>query len=278
MNRFMMTTPLAVIQHLDATYTTLTPQDLEIICLELSKPCNPDSPIQDLWASADNIRHLAANGDASISQVTAITLLLAMFESSGLLASTTKKLRLTDPVGWTLTAFEDEINRDNAERLCRFTTDTSGYCPIECAPLTAISAPLSHCTRTQRIFTHQHWTIIQCWVQCPISDQYCQHQFSHSLQSVATVKGYLNQNCKNLRSTKPWVPTTATTLPIPNKDNNDDRFPASDIANQLTHNIHIPISLNSSCNSWNELSNVCLCMYDSETSLPQSDLNFPRYK
>jgi hypothetical protein len=100
MYRSMMTTPLAIIQHLDATYSTLTPEELKAHRLELSKSWNPDSSIEDLWASIDNIQCLAANGNAPISKVTTITLLLAMFKTSDLVGSTTKKFRLTNPAGF----------------------------------------------------------------------------------------------------------------------------------------------------------------------------------
>jgi len=124
---FMATTPLAMIQHLDSTYGTLTPEELEVNRLELSKPWNPESPIEELWASVDNILRLARNGYADISEVTAITILLAMFETSGLLGSTTEKFRLKDTSEWTLTAFKADINRGNKERLRKLTTGTSGY-------------------------------------------------------------------------------------------------------------------------------------------------------
>ena len=44
---FMATTPLAMIQHLDSAYGTLTPEELEVNRLELSKPWNPESPIEE---------------------------------------------------------------------------------------------------------------------------------------------------------------------------------------------------------------------------------------
>jgi hypothetical protein len=93
---FMAATQLAMIQHLDSTYGTLTPEEQEVNRLELSRPWNPDSPIEELWASVNNILRLARNGHANILEVTTITILLAMFETSGLLGSTTEKFRLRD--------------------------------------------------------------------------------------------------------------------------------------------------------------------------------------
>jgi hypothetical protein len=124
---FMAATPLAIIQHLDATYGTITPEELQVNRLELSKPWNPDSPIEELWASVDNILCLARDGHTDILEVTTITIFLAMFETSGLLASTTKKFRLRDTFEWTLAAFKNEVNHGNKERIRKLTTGTAGY-------------------------------------------------------------------------------------------------------------------------------------------------------
>ena len=139
---FMAATPLAMIQHLDSTYGTLTPEELEVNRLELSKPWNPDSPIEELWASVDNVLRLARNGHADISEVTTITILLAMFETSGLLGSTTEKFRLRDTSEWTLAGFKDEVSRGNKERLRKLTTGTAGYHGAHAAtPRHAIPCP-----------------------------------------------------------------------------------------------------------------------------------------
>jgi hypothetical protein len=37
----MVDTPLVMIQHLESTYSTLTPEELKAHCFELSKPLEP---------------------------------------------------------------------------------------------------------------------------------------------------------------------------------------------------------------------------------------------
>ena len=124
---FMKVSPLSMIQHLDATYGRLTPGEIEANRLALSTPWNPDRPIEDLWAGVDTIRRIAEDGHAPITEVTAISLLLDMFEASGLLSSTTEKYRLSEPSSWSLEQFKRDITRGNAERLRRLTTGSSGY-------------------------------------------------------------------------------------------------------------------------------------------------------
>jgi hypothetical protein len=53
--RFMATTPLAMLQHLGSTYSSLTPDELEANHVELSQSWNSESPVEELWASDDNI-------------------------------------------------------------------------------------------------------------------------------------------------------------------------------------------------------------------------------
>jgi hypothetical protein len=59
--------------------------------------------------------------------VTAISLLLDMFKTSGLLSSTTEKFWLSEPSTWTLEQFKLEINRGNAKRLHQLATGVAGY-------------------------------------------------------------------------------------------------------------------------------------------------------
>jgi hypothetical protein len=124
---FMTVTPLVMIWHLDDTYDRLKPGEIEANHLALSTPWNPDRPIEDLWASVDTICCIAEDGKAPMTEVSTISLLLYMFETSGLLSSTTEKFRLSEPSTWTLEQFKQEINHGNAERLCRLTTGVAGY-------------------------------------------------------------------------------------------------------------------------------------------------------
>jgi hypothetical protein len=103
---FMTVTPLAMIHYMDETYGRLTLGEIEANRLALFTLWNPDRPIEDLWASIDTIRCIADDGKAPITEVTAISLLLDMFDTSGQLSSTTHKFRLSEPSTWTLEQFK----------------------------------------------------------------------------------------------------------------------------------------------------------------------------
>jgi hypothetical protein len=154
----MAATPLAMIRHLDSIHSAQTTEELEFNRLELSKPWNPDSHIEELWASVDNILRQAYNFDADISEVTTITILLAMFENSGHLGSITKRLRLRDTSEWTLTVFKDKIHRGNKERLCKLTTGAAGCHGAHAAiPRHAIPCPTKPYANCEGI------PFVSCW-------------------------------------------------------------------------------------------------------------------
>jgi hypothetical protein len=69
----MATTVLAMLQHIDTTYGILTPEGHEANRLGLSKAWNPESRIEELWGSVNNILCRACNGHADISEVTTLT-------------------------------------------------------------------------------------------------------------------------------------------------------------------------------------------------------------
>jgi hypothetical protein len=77
--------------------------------------------------SVNNVLRLARNGHPDIAEVTTITILLARFETSRLLGSTTEKFRLRDTSEWTLADFKDEVNRGNKDCIHKLTTGTAGY-------------------------------------------------------------------------------------------------------------------------------------------------------
>jgi hypothetical protein len=83
---FMATTPLAMLQHLDTTYGTLTPMEHEAHRLDLAKLWNPE-PLPSSW-----------------------------------LGSCTKRFWLRDTSEWTMSDFRAHVNGGNKESLCKLTT------------------------------------------------------------------------------------------------------------------------------------------------------------
>jgi hypothetical protein len=79
--------------------------------------------------------------------VSTISLLLDMFETSGLLSSTIETFRLSEPSTWTLEQFKQEINHGNAKRLCRLTTGVAGYhgALVATAPTAAVARVAKPC-------------------------------------------------------------------------------------------------------------------------------------
>jgi hypothetical protein len=120
-------TPQAMLEHLKSTYGTLTPEAIETNRNELSTPWNPDDPLENLWKRIGEIQRVAMAGGAPITDVAAITLTLAMFEKSGLLATTTQLWRVKPVLQWTWANFCTDFTLANAERIRQTTAAAAGY-------------------------------------------------------------------------------------------------------------------------------------------------------
>jgi len=124
---FADVTPRQMLDHLQSRYGVLTPEELENNRSALSHPWNPEAPLEQLWATINNIRRVAIAGGVPITDITIITLTLAMFEKSGLLSSTTEKFRLRPVAEWTMDTFQAEFELGNQERVRKLTAGTAGF-------------------------------------------------------------------------------------------------------------------------------------------------------
>jgi len=169
---FLQVTPYDMLNHLVTHYGTLTPQELEANRLNLSTAWNPDAPIEDLWGSVANIRRVASAGQSPIDDISAINILLTMFEKSGLLATTTEKFRLRPTNEWTIPVFTADVTLGNKERVRKLTAGTAGYHGAHAATTGLPGAPSALATTTPppiaSPFTHPaasagEYKLYYCW-------------------------------------------------------------------------------------------------------------------
>lgn len=78
-------TPLDLIEHLTATYGTITAKDLERNRDQLKEPWNPNDDIITLWTRAKNCQYFARNSTESITDNTIMLLLLDALTASGVM-------------------------------------------------------------------------------------------------------------------------------------------------------------------------------------------------
>jgi hypothetical protein len=124
---FADVTPQEMLQHLQTNYAVLTPEALEANRTSLSDPWNPDEPLENLWRKIFEVQRIATAGGAPITDVAAITLTLAMFETSGLLSTTTQQWRVRPVVQWTLPTFQSDFTLANTERIRQTTAAGAGF-------------------------------------------------------------------------------------------------------------------------------------------------------
>lgn len=117
----------AMLAHLDTTYGTITPDDLEANKLEFAAEWNPDSPIEDLFKRSRMCRQFAAAGNDDISESAAVRNLLAIIEKTGVLSDGIRDWRKRPTAEWTLAHFTADFSKANKERTRLLTAGTAGY-------------------------------------------------------------------------------------------------------------------------------------------------------
>jgi hypothetical protein len=167
---FADVSPLAMLQHLQATYGQVRPDDLENNRTLLSAVWNPDDPIKEIWIRIRACQAFAATIEP-ISNNAAVRLTLTVFEKTGVFASAVDKWRDKPPVELTLHNFIAHFNFENKERLRELTAQTAGYHganqaaivpPSPAAPATAAAAanaaaaPVVEVDTVKMYYCHTH--------------------------------------------------------------------------------------------------------------------------
>jgi hypothetical protein len=123
---FARKTTLELLTHLDLTYGTVTPDDLQKNLQDLHRDWSTDSPIEDLWAQLNTCCTFAEDHD-KISDATAIRAAILNFERSGVFADAIKDWRRLDPTLHTLARLKSDFNFANKERQRNLTTRDAGF-------------------------------------------------------------------------------------------------------------------------------------------------------
>jgi hypothetical protein len=80
-----------------------------------------------LWKQIFELQRIANSSGAPITDVTAITTTLAMFEKAGLLATTTQQWCVHPVEQWTLATFKSNLTLANTERIRQTIAATARY-------------------------------------------------------------------------------------------------------------------------------------------------------
>jgi hypothetical protein len=126
---FADVSPAALLAHLKTTYGVITREELETNRARLSAEWNPDSPLEDLWLRIAEIQRFALAGgpNNAIPDDTVLSLLLPVFEKTGVFTTACEKWRDFDDATWTLVRFKLHFTKANAERKRKLTAQGAGY-------------------------------------------------------------------------------------------------------------------------------------------------------
>lgn len=120
-------TPLALLEHLQTTYGTITPEDIERNRAELSTILTVDDPLEDLWLRLSRCQEFAALANEPIPDPAVIRLTLTVFDQTGVYEHTCLTWREKPAVDQTMANFKLHFAAGNLERRRRLTAQAGGY-------------------------------------------------------------------------------------------------------------------------------------------------------
>jgi hypothetical protein len=132
--------PYEMLRHLKTTYGVLTGIEIEQNRAKLTENWDTSSPIESLWARIAEIRRIATNADQHISDMAVISLVLPMFERTGLFTHNVDAWNSLDPLTYTYAAFTNHFTRANELRVTKLTSAVLGYADANAATYASAAA------------------------------------------------------------------------------------------------------------------------------------------
>jgi hypothetical protein len=122
-----LVSPRDMLKHLQTTYGTITPLEIEQNRATLTSAWNPDDDIEGLWVRIRDAQLLAKRANEEILDPAAIRLTVQALEASGVFDFALDNWRLKDDATKTMLSFKEHINKEDSERNRKLTAKTGGY-------------------------------------------------------------------------------------------------------------------------------------------------------
>jgi hypothetical protein len=134
------TTTLALLNHLDTTYGTISADDLDQNLTDLHRPWSTEQPIEDLWKQLRACLTFAHDIDP-ISAATAVRAATQNLEKTGVFSDAIKDWRKLPEEQHTIAQLKTHFNRADKERHRTLTTRDGGYAGAATYPATEPNQP-----------------------------------------------------------------------------------------------------------------------------------------
>jgi hypothetical protein len=145
---FARVSVLEILQHLDTTYGTITPDDLIRNLQDMHREWAIDQPIEELFKHILNCQKFAEDTDP-ISEPMAVRALIQTLEKTGAFPDELKAWRKLPDQQMTFAQAKTDFTRANKERLRSLTATTAGY--HQSANNASARAPLPNPTKRQKV-------------------------------------------------------------------------------------------------------------------------------
>jgi hypothetical protein len=116
-----------MLKHLETTYSTITPLEIEQNRATLTSAWKPDDDIEGLWVRICDAQLLAKCANEEILDPAAIRLTVQALDALGVFDFALDNWRLKDNATKTMLSFKEQINKEDSERNCKLSAKTGGY-------------------------------------------------------------------------------------------------------------------------------------------------------
>jgi hypothetical protein len=116
-----------LLNHLHATYGTITFSQLDENLATLDQTFNPDEPLELLWDRVKECRRFATAGTDPITEITVVRKTLSVLEKTGVFNDAIRDWRKRPDPEWTWTNFKTAFTIANTERERELTAANAGY-------------------------------------------------------------------------------------------------------------------------------------------------------
>lgn len=141
---FADVTPAAMLTHLKTTYGVMTGIEIEKNRARLSEAWDTATPIENLWTNITEIRRIATSVTQAIGDTAVITLVLPMFERTGLFTHAVNSWNSMTVAAQTYDAFKTHFTRANELRVTALTSADVKYSNMATTGNFTITTPVTN--------------------------------------------------------------------------------------------------------------------------------------
>jgi hypothetical protein len=140
-NGYALVTTNQILEHLMATYGTISDYEASTNSAALTRAWDPNTSIESLWNHIRKVRHIATHAHAPIADIEVIRAAITIFENTGHFSSTITSWYEKEEAAKTYDALRIHFGKADKERRRKLDAKTAGFHSAAAATEHALAAP-----------------------------------------------------------------------------------------------------------------------------------------